>query len=426
MKKLYIIWVLILSTLYTMSGQEIRQLKIKHSVAGSARYQQPVNSQFAAASCGQDTLQYSRAKALLGDSSLSAIGLSGSVTGVAQRFEVPYGETVNVAGFTLFGRSGEVNGLTVPVRCALYLADSLTGLPVGAALAADTIVLDTASSTLMDQVDYATFYTPIAMTQDFVIAVENLSSSLFAAVLMNNDGFTAGQGENLGLIKQSGNWILSTSTGPPPNGFNIDFLLEPHVFYDITAGINSDVDSLIYYDSLYTFQSNHSALLSSRFYNQLAFDAYFNGTPDVSTEWDFGDGTVTTGDSVTHTYAAGSTSFSITSVATMQGYAIVCTDTAVIEFDATMFVGLEDELLQTLKLFPNPTAGIIHLRMEMEKAHQVHVSLRNLMGQQLEAYSLGTTQSVSLDMDMTRHAAGMYLLYIDVDGTHLVRKLQVQ
>ena len=216
--------------------------------------------------CSQDTLQYGRAKGDLVIGGLNGLGLSVPFTAAGQRFEVPAGASVEVSGFTLFTQP--INGDTSSVRCAIYEADLTSGLPTGTALAMVELNLTT-------EVTSINFDFPVTLTQDFVITTENLSPS--PLIMTTNSGMAgAGQGEQLALLLFQGDWVVAEIIGPPGGAFNLDFIMEPFVNYDITAGVSSDViDNTVFVDSIYNFTSDHSPLVGSRFFNTIAFNEYF-------------------------------------------------------------------------------------------------------------------------------------------------------
>ncbi len=368
--------------------------------------------------CGQDTLQYGRAKADLVIGQLFGLGLSGPFTAAGQRFEVPTGASVEVSGFTLFAQ--EINGDTSSVRCAIYEADLTSGLPTGVALAMVELIVTT-------EVTYINFDFPVTLTQDFVITTENLSPT--ALIMTTNSGMTgAGQGEQLALLLFQGDWVVAETVGPPGGAFNLDFIMEPFVNYDITAGASSDViDNTVFVDSIYNFTSDHSPLVGSRFFNTIAFNEYFGGSITSPTDWDFGDGSsVDNSDTQTHTFPAGAASYTVTTTATIQGYTTSCQDVIETSYDVEVINSTIDNLLKSsISIYPNPTNGYSQLSFELENTKRVNVSVYNLLGIQVATYSLGEIDSTSLELDLTNQPSGIYLIAIEIDGQSFVEKLLV-
>lgn len=367
--------------------------------------------------CGQDTLQYGRAKSNLVIGQLFGLGLTGPFTAAGQRFEVPAGASVEVSGFTLFTQ--ELNGDTSSVRCAIYEADLTSGLPTGAALAMVELNITT-------EVAYINFDFPVTLTQDFVISTENLSPT--PLIMVTNSGMTgAGQGEQLALLLFQGDWVIAETVGPP-GAFNFDFIMEPFVNYDITAGASSDViDNTVFVDSIYNFTSDHSPLLSSRFFNKIAFDEFFGISIISPTDWDFGDGSsLDNGETLTHTFPSGATSYIVTTTATIEGYTTSCEDIIQTSYDVEVINSTMDNLLESsISIYPNPTNGYSQLSFELENAKKVNVSVYNLLGMQIVTYSLGKINNTSLDMDFSNQPSGIYLIEIELDGQSMVEKLVV-
>lgn len=380
---------------------------------------QPSMNILTTATCDQDTLQYGRAKADLADGVIQGLVLSGPFTAAGQRFEVPTGASVEVSGFTLFAQG--INGDDASVRCAIYETDLTSGLPIGTALSMVELIVTTT-----DDFTYINFDSPVTMTQDFVITAEILT--LTPLSMRTNNGFVAaGQGEQLALLLFQGNWVVAETAGPP-GAFNFDFIMEPFVNYDITAGVNSDVVSnTVYADSIYNFTSDHSPLVGSRFFNTIAFNEFFGTSITSPTDWDFGDGSsVDNGETLTHTFPAGAASYTVTTTATMEGYTTSCEDIIETSYDVEVINSTIDNLLKSsISIYPNPTNGYSQLSFELENAKKVNVSVYNLLGMQVATYSLGEIDNTSLELDLSNQSSGIYLLAIEIDGYSIIEKLVV-
>lgn len=368
--------------------------------------------------CGQDTLQYGRAKADLADGVLAGIGLSGPFSAAGQRFEVPTGASVEVSGFTLFAQG--VDG-DAPVRCAIYEADPTSGLPTGDPLSTVDLMVTTT-----DSIKYINFDSSVTMTKDFVISTENLSPFILG-IRTNNGMAGAGQGEQLALLLFQGNWVVAETVGPP-GAFNFDFIMEPYVNYDITAGANSDVVSnTVFADSIYNFTADHSPLVGSRFFNKIAFDNFFGASNTSPTDWNFGDGsTISNGDTLAHTFPAGAANYTVTTTATIEGFTSTCEDITENSYDVEVINSTEDNLLaSSISIYPNPTNGYSQLSFELENTKKVNVSVYNLLGTQVATYSLGEVNNTSLELNLSNQPSGIYLISIEIDGQNFIEKLLV-
>ncbi|MDF1696591.1 MAG: T9SS type A sorting domain-containing protein [Saprospiraceae bacterium] len=368
--------------------------------------------------CGQDTLQYSRAKGDLTNGVIAGIGLSGPFTGAGQRFEVPEGASVEVTGFALHAR---IINADAPVQCAIYETD-MNGLPTGEALAVKEMLV-----TANDTISYINFNIPVTVTSDFVVTAELMSATPLA-VNTNNGMMGAGQGEKLALLLFQGNWVVAETAGPP-GAFNLDFIMEPFVNYDISAGVSSDVVSnTVYADSTYNFTSNHSPIVNSRFFNKIAFDAYFGESTESPTDWDFGDGSaLENGDEVSHVFSAGADTYVVTTSAKVEGFTTTCEDVIEMTFDLEVISATEDEFFtNSTSIYPNPTNGLVYIDLQMQKAQQVNVRVYNLLGQEIANYPLGTVKDKFLNIDLSNQQVGTYFVTIVIDGRSKVHKLIVQ
>ncbi len=366
---------------------------------------------FRTANCGLDTLYYTIAKSYLGDRTFSQVVYFGLYQGTAQRFEVPTGTPVTVHGFVIAG-SG-FSGSVPLIRCAIYLADPITGKPSGTALAADTLRFTTTR-------DYfANFSSPVTVTQNFVLAAEMLDSNIRTAFICNDSKSIRvnGRGEELNLVLYSGAWYK-------PSNFDTDMIISPIVSYDLSAGMTTNINGPFQYNTNYTFTSAHSELLSSRFFNLNAFYKHFTGSFDPSSSWDFGDGTsVVTGSRVAHAFASGSGEVTVKAIAKMRGYTTQCTDTAEMVFSG-QGVGVDESWVNKVELYPNPTDGIARLNLSLPEARDIRVSLYNLAGQKISSWHPGKMQDFSLEMDITNQPTGLYLVHIEMGDLRIVRKLQ--
>ncbi|MFT6335758.1 MAG: hypothetical protein ACJATI_002513 [Halioglobus sp.] len=369
-------------------------------------------------SCGQDTLQYGRAKADLTDGMLAGVGLSGPFTAAGQLFEVPEGASVEVTGFALFA---SIISADAPVRCAIYEAD-MSGLPIGEALAMTDITV-----TATDTISYINFDTPVTMATDFVITTELLSAAPLA-VRTNNGNMGAGQGEKLALLLFQGNWVVAETAGPP-GAFNFDFIMEPFVNYDITAGMTTDAqNNIVFADSSYTFNADHSPLVGSRFFNKVAFDQFFSGSTNSSTTWDFGDGTsVESGDTTSHIFSDNESSYTVMTTAKIEGYTTSCEDIIETTFDVDIVNNTIDNLLESpVSISPNPSFGYSQIHLDLILASDVNIAIYNLMGQRIKTYSLKNINESTFEIDLSYQDAGLYIVEVEIEGRTLIEKLIIQ
>lgn len=130
-------------------------------------------------------------------------------------------------------------------------------------------------------------------------------------------------------------------------------------------------------------------------------------TPHPTTyQWWFGDGFGSTAVSPSHIYQAPGT-YQVCLVATN-----VCgSDTF-----CTLVVGVNESAKGTgIKLFPNPTSGLIHLELDIPAAMDVKLVLINPLGQELACLVLPNASNETHRWDVTNVADGIYLLRIETE-----------
>ncbi|MBR9921568.1 MAG: T9SS type A sorting domain-containing protein [Bacteroidetes bacterium] len=87
----------------------------------------------------------------------------------------------------------------------------------------------------------------------------------------------------------------------------------------------------------------------------------------------------------------------------------------------------EQSLAGNLNVYPNPTNGVVFVRLEAFSAGTYQLNLRSITGQQMlqrEVEVFGDSQQV--EMDLSELASGMYMLEIASANGRIVRKLSVQ
>lgn len=83
----------------------------------------------------------------------------------------------------------------------------------------------------------------------------------------------------------------------------------------------------------------------------------------------------------------------------------------------------ELEKIQSIKLFPNPTADMATLEMSFSKSVDVQVQVINMIGQILFETSISNTTAQELELDLQDYSDGMYFVRIKVDDQTTVKKL---
>ncbi len=273
--------------------------------------------------CAVDTLYYTDAKAS-NQSTKVAFTTGSTSTGFVISYSQWFKGSTNlsVSGFKWFGKSNDPNLTSNPsisVVCEMYAA-GIDGLPTGAPLASETVVVDTNSSNIEHDV---VFSTPVVTSSDYVMVVtNNQADQLF--VMSNDEQSNDGAGESLcGVYYEPlGMWRKSFDLF----GFgDFDMLFYPFVEYTIDASFSPPASGC------QNVASSFSNTSSNHFTNKFLNVDVFNGNSKQH-DWDYGDGN--TSDNVTtgsNAYAAAGT-YNITLTSTINGWTMNCTDSEMNSF----------------------------------------------------------------------------------------------
>ena len=89
--------------------------------------------------------------------------------------------------------------------------------------------------------------------------------------------------------------------------------------------------------------------------------------------------------------------------------------------------GTEDPAsVKAFTVSPNPSSGLLQLNLTLADAADVRVEVVNTLGQTLQTLQLGTVNTVTQALDLTRFAAGAYSLRVTVDGETAQRRIVIQ
>jgi hypothetical protein len=149
---------------------------------------------------------------------------------------------------------------------------------------------------------------------------------------------------------------------------------------------------------------------------------FFDGSNAIGHrfEWFFGDGNTGVGMSTTHTYLNSGT-FTVT---------LVVTDTACNTVDSmqvtvTSTVSLEEfQILQNLKVFPNPNRGVFNIEFEMEGTRDLYLRLISPTGQLItQEHNQRIGGIFKKTIDMSGLSKGVYILQIQTEKGIISRRL---
>jgi hypothetical protein len=82
-------------------------------------------------------------------------------------------------------------------------------------------------------------------------------------------------------------------------------------------------------------------------------------------------------------------------------------------------------VINNFSLTPNPTTGLISVRMELANSVEVRVDVVNALGQVVVSRHLGNTNQVSQDLDLSNLADGTYFLRTTLDNEVAIRTVVV-
>ena len=90
-------------------------------------------------------------------------------------------------------------------------------------------------------------------------------------------------------------------------------------------------------------------------------------------------------------------------------------------------VGSSDPaLVQYLAVRPNPSTGIVQLDLQLTSAADLRYELRNMLGQTIEFFNAGKTQTLNHRLDMSNLAEGLYWLRLTIDQESAQRLILIQ
>ncbi|MFN5370037.1 MAG: T9SS type A sorting domain-containing protein, partial [Bacteroidia bacterium] len=132
------------------------------------------------------------------------------------------------------------------------------------------------------------------------------------------------------------------------------------------------------------------------------FLANFSGSGTVS--WTFGDGTEATGNPVTHTYTAEGAYEIICTISNS-----TCSDSFAVFVEVGTAVGMRNESIRAIDLFPNPASHFITLQPYNNKP--LKGEIRNMAGKLIDTFTDGN------HINIQGLANGIYFLNIDSGNT---------
>ena len=99
-----------------------------------------------------------------------------------------------------------------------------------------------------------------------------------------------------------------------------------------------------------------------------------------------------------------------------------CTDSLEVEvgfFTATQ----ESEIIENIRLFPNPTTSFVHLETALQSAAKMEIQVLNPVGQVLFRDYHPKSKKISQSLDLSNFAQGIYFIRIQIGAEVFVKKL---
>ena len=158
----------------------------------------------------------------------------------------------------------------------------------------------------------------------------------------------------------------------------------------------------------------------------IAFTDGTSGRTPATWAWTFGDGSSSTTQNPTHTYAANGT-YTVELTVTDDCGSESVTQTV----DITCLVGIEEaDALSTpavITVYPNPNQGIFKVGFENLNAEEIHMQVVDLRGKIVMNRELsGFTGDFHTDVDLSGQGRGLYFIKIYADGKVSTKKVVVQ
>ncbi|HWY99076.1 MAG TPA: T9SS type A sorting domain-containing protein, partial [Bacteroidia bacterium] len=78
-----------------------------------------------------------------------------------------------------------------------------------------------------------------------------------------------------------------------------------------------------------------------------------------------------------------------------------------------------------VKLYPNPSSGIINAELSLEKASDVQVEVYNMLGQVVQTVHWSDVSNNTYVLNLSGHANGMYFVKLMTDNATITKKIML-
>ena len=142
------------------------------------------------------------------------------------------------------------------------------------------------------------------------------------------------------------------------------------------------------------------------------------GSPAITYNWDFGDGTSSSSLSPTHVYTA-----SGTYTVVLNGTLGSCTGTDTITIIVLDEVAIHENLSSLeMIIYPNPSNGLVQVDMNNHNALEIELQVHDAMGKLVQSSKAKGTD-IRITLDLSENAAGLYLMRMVSGNDHVIRKI---
>lgn len=149
----------------------------------------------------------------------------------------------------------------------------------------------------------------------------------------------------------------------------------------------------------------------------VSFDNQSTGA--TAYHWDFGDGNTSIEEAPAHDYDS-------TGVYTVRLIANSCEETlsdTIYQTIGVAAVNVGDDLIETLRVYPNPSQGHISVLLSLNQAQVVRMGLFNPLGQEIQRFGEEIARSGKYALDLSHMDAGVYFLKIEIGNRSLCKKI---
>ncbi len=189
-------------------------------------------------------------------------------------------------------------------------------------------------------------------------------------------------------------------------------------FVQVVSGCGLATDTVIV--------TNYPSATASFTSTNSFFSVMFNNTSTngVTYSWDFGDGNTSNDINPTHVYANEGTYTVVLTVTDQCGN--TATASQVITIDV-QFNSLDEEAIQQLNVYPNPTEGEVYVQFAFDGIKDIHIRMVDLAGRIVYSRNMGTHVGLfSSVFDLSGQPAGTYMMIIQAGEYTKVQRIVVK